>query len=161
MREGSERRVTGRIHPDRRVQAVVEQVREAEMVQAVDRLRLIHSPREKTVVILCNIPLDLPVDELVTWRELAGDDRLEEAPALCEENGWDALPLAPEKLSELTAQKGTIHDHGLVRRVVRQARLLNRIRHQASRWSTTPSNAPFGGPILSNTIVLRWRGSAQ
>jgi hypothetical protein len=86
---------------------VVEQVREAEMVQAVDRLRLIHSPREKTVVILCNIPLDLPVDELVTWRELAGDDRLEEAPALCEENGWDALPLAPEKLSELTAQKGT------------------------------------------------------
>jgi len=66
MRERSERRVTGRIHPDRRVQAVVEQVREAEMVQAVDRLRLIHSPREKTVVILCNIPLDLPVDELVT-----------------------------------------------------------------------------------------------
>ena len=66
MREGSERRVRGRIHPDRRVQAVVEQVREADMVQAVDRLRLIHSPREKTVVILCNIPLDLPVDELVT-----------------------------------------------------------------------------------------------
>jgi len=59
------------------------------MVQAVDRLRLIHSPREKTVVILCNIPLDLPVDELVTWRELAGDDRLEEAPALREEVHFD------------------------------------------------------------------------
>jgi hypothetical protein len=71
------------------------------MVQAIDRLRLIHSPREKTVFILCNIPLDSPVDELVTWRELAGDGRLEEALALCEENGWDALPLAPEKLSEL------------------------------------------------------------
>jgi hypothetical protein len=86
---------------DRRVQAVVEQVREAEMVQAVDRLRLIHSEREKTVVILCNIPLHLPVDDLVTWRELAGDDRLEEALARCEEKGWDALPLAPEKLTEL------------------------------------------------------------
>ena len=75
MREGSERRVTGRIHPDRRVQAVVEQVREAEMMQAVDRLRLIHSEREKTFYILCNIPLDIAVDELVTWRELAGDGR--------------------------------------------------------------------------------------
>jgi hypothetical protein len=47
---------------------VVEQACEAEMLQAIDRLRLIHSPRKKTVVILCNIPLDLPVDELVTWK---------------------------------------------------------------------------------------------
>jgi hypothetical protein len=101
MRDGSRRQVRVRVHPDRRVQAVVEQVREAEMVQAIDRLRLIHSAREKTVVILCNIPLDIPVDELVTWRELVGDDRLEEALALCEGKGWDALPLAPEKLSEL------------------------------------------------------------
>jgi hypothetical protein len=30
-----------------------------------------------------------------------GDDRLEEALALCEENGWDALPLAPESMTEL------------------------------------------------------------
>ena len=54
-----------RVHPDPRVQAVVEQVREAEMVQAINRLRLIHSPRKKTVCILCNIPLGIPVDELV------------------------------------------------------------------------------------------------
>jgi hypothetical protein len=101
MRDGTRRQVRVRVHPDRRVQAVVEQVREAEMVQAIDRLRLIHSEREKTVVILCNIPLAIPVDELVTWRELVGDDRLAEALALCEEKGWDALPLAPEKLSEL------------------------------------------------------------
>jgi hypothetical protein len=89
------------VHPDRRVQAVVEQIREAEMVQAIDRLRLIHSPREKTVVILCNIPLDLPVDELVTWRELVGDSRLADALETCEENGWDALPLAPKELHRL------------------------------------------------------------
>jgi hypothetical protein len=66
------------------------------MVQAVDRLWLIHSPREKTVVILCNIPLDIPVDELVTWRELAGDDRLAEALALCEERAWMRFPSRPK-----------------------------------------------------------------
>jgi hypothetical protein len=64
-------------------------------------LRLIHNPRKKTVYILCNIPLDIPVDELVTWRELVGDGRLARALEACEENGWEALPLAPKKLSEL------------------------------------------------------------
>jgi hypothetical protein len=101
MRDRSERQVRVRVHPDRRVQAVVEQTREAEMLQAIDRLRLIHSAREKTVFILCNIPLDIPVDELVTWRELVGDSRLADALAACEENGWDALPLAPRELSNL------------------------------------------------------------
>jgi hypothetical protein len=82
-------------------QAVVEQIREAEMVQAIDRLRLIHSPREKTVFILCNIPLAIPVDELVTWRELVGDNRLAEALEICDENGWEALPLEPGELTRL------------------------------------------------------------
>src|ERR1700724_3694091 len=54
-RDGSQPQVAVRIHPDWRVQAVVEQTREAEMIQAIDRLRVIHSEREKTVYILCNI----------------------------------------------------------------------------------------------------------
>jgi hypothetical protein len=101
MRDGSRHSVKVKVHPDRRVQAVVHQVREAEMIQAIDRLRLIHRPREKTMYILCNIPLDLPVDGLVTWRELVGDGRLEQALERCEENGWDALPLAPAELARL------------------------------------------------------------
>jgi hypothetical protein len=90
MRDGSRSQVQVRVHPDPRVQAVVEQVREAEMLQAIDRLRLIHCLRKKIVVILCNIPLGLPVDDLVTWRQLAGDHRLAQALEVCEENGWDA-----------------------------------------------------------------------
>jgi len=88
MRDGSRREANVRVHLDRRVQAVVEQTREAEMVQAIDRLRLIHSTREKAVFILCNIPLDIPVDELVTWRELAGDGRLAKTLQACKEEGW-------------------------------------------------------------------------
>jgi hypothetical protein len=62
---------------------------------------LIHSERKKTVLILCNVPLDLPVDELVTWRQLVGDNRLVEALAVCDEQGWDALPLAAKELTRL------------------------------------------------------------
>jgi hypothetical protein len=101
MRDGSTQSVKVKVHPDRRVQAVVEQAREAEMLQAIDRLRLIHSPRKKIVCILCNIPLDIPVDELVTWRELVGDGRLAQALEACEKNGWDALPLAAAELARL------------------------------------------------------------
>ena len=106
MRDGTRRQVRVRVHPDRRVQAVVEQVREAEMVQAIDRLRLIHSEREKLVLILCNIPLAIPVDELVTWRQLTGDGRLLKALETCEENGWEALPLAAKELTRLFRSYG-------------------------------------------------------
>jgi hypothetical protein len=87
MRDGSTKPVNVAVHPEPRVQAVVEQSREAEMIQAVDRLRLIHNEKRKTVYILCNIPLDLPVDELVTWKQLTGDRRLNDALAECDEGG--------------------------------------------------------------------------
>ena len=110
MRDGTQRQTRVRVHPDRRVQAVVEQIREAEMLQAIDRLRLIHSARKKTVYILCNIALGIPVDEVVTWKQLVGDKRLMRALETCEENGWEALPLAPGKLSELLPELWSTED---------------------------------------------------
>jgi hypothetical protein len=101
LHDGSTKRVNVSVHPDPRVQAVVEQGREAEMIQAIDRLRLIHNKKRKTVYVLCNIPLDLPVDELVTWKQLAEDRRLSDALAKCDERGWDALPLAAKEMSRL------------------------------------------------------------
>jgi hypothetical protein len=43
----------------------------------------------------------MPIDELVTWRQLAGDPRLSGAPAECDARGWDALPLAAKFLCRL------------------------------------------------------------
>jgi hypothetical protein len=101
MSDGTTRLGNVSVHPDPRVQAVVEQSREAEMIQAIDRLRLIHNQKRKTVYILCSIPLDLAVDELVTWAQLTGDRRLTDALAECDERGWDALPLAAKQLHRL------------------------------------------------------------
>lgn len=101
LSNGTTKPVNVAVHPDPRVQAVVEQSREAEMIQAIDRLRLIHNEKRKTVYILCSIPLDIPVDELVTWKQLIGDRRLSDALAECDERGWDALPLAAKQLSRL------------------------------------------------------------
>jgi len=56
MRNGSTKPASVSVHRDPRVQAVVEQSRDAEMVQAIDRLRLIHNEKRKTVYILCSVP---------------------------------------------------------------------------------------------------------
>ena len=59
-------------HPDPRAQVLLEQIREAETAQAIDRLRLVHKPkgpRSPRVFILSNIPVDIEVDQLFTWEK--------------------------------------------------------------------------------------------
>ena len=73
MRDGSRRGVEVPVHLDPLVQAVVEHYREGESLQAVDRLRAIHG-EDKTVFVVSNVPLDLTVDQLVTWGELVPDE---------------------------------------------------------------------------------------
>jgi hypothetical protein len=60
--------VEAQVHPDPRCQEILEQVREAEMVQAVDRVRPIFNHRR--VFVLNSLPLDLTVDRVMTWLEL-------------------------------------------------------------------------------------------
>ena len=45
----------------------------------------------------------MPIDELVTWKQLTGDRRWSDALAECDERGWDALPLAAKELCRLFA----------------------------------------------------------
>ena len=61
------------VHPDTRAEAILEQIREREVEQAVARLRLVHRDRRATIWLLTNVPLDLEVAELVTWNALARD----------------------------------------------------------------------------------------
>jgi len=56
------------VHPDSRCQAMLEQVREAEIAQAIDRVRPVFNRRR--IIVLTNIALDLTVDHARTWPEL-------------------------------------------------------------------------------------------
>lgn len=67
-------------HPDSFCQRILQQIREEELGQALDRLRLIYTDKEKIIYIFCNIPLDITVNRLWTWKEfLSGGSRLERA----------------------------------------------------------------------------------
>jgi hypothetical protein len=68
MRDGGPNVVAVQVHPDPRCQAVLEQVREAEIAQAIDRVRPVFNRRR--IIVLTNVALDLTVDHAWTWPQL-------------------------------------------------------------------------------------------
>ncbi len=78
-RNGDTATITRTAFGDRRCQEILESIREQESLQAVDRLRLIHAARTKTIYLLCNLPLPgLPPDELVALDDLLLPGRIAE-----------------------------------------------------------------------------------
>ena len=74
--EGGTQGVETRAFSDSRIEAVHQQIREAESIQAIARLRLVHNKQRKRVFILSNVPLEVPIDQLVKFDDLM-PDRLE------------------------------------------------------------------------------------
>jgi hypothetical protein len=56
------------VHPDPRCQAMLEQVREAEIVQGVDRVRPVFNRRR--IFVLTSLALDITIDQAPPWPEL-------------------------------------------------------------------------------------------
>jgi hypothetical protein len=68
MRDDGPNVVAVQVHPDPRCQAVLEQVREAEIAQAVDRVRPVFNRRR--IIVLTNVALDLTIDHAWSWPQL-------------------------------------------------------------------------------------------
>ena len=75
MHDGSRAAVAVEYHPDPRCNRLLYQIRESEIVQAIDRARLIHRDADKPcrVTVLTNVVLPITVDALTTWREAVPD----------------------------------------------------------------------------------------
>lgn len=92
---------------DPRIEAVHAQLREAETIQAIERLRLVRANRPKRVLILSNLPLPIPVHQVCRWDELM-PDALDEILA---ETGFVTLSpthlyaLQPNRFKSLDAAK--------------------------------------------------------
>lgn len=92
------RGVMVQVHPDPRLQAIMEQRRERETEQAIDRLRSVHhAGAPKEVLIISNLVLDIEVDRLCSWNELVGGgNRIEQAFSRRTDG---VLPLNPKWLA--------------------------------------------------------------
>jgi hypothetical protein len=80
---------------DPRVEAVQKQLREAETVQAIARLRLVWAEYQKRVFLLSNLPVEMPVDHLIEFNDLM-PDRLE--MELIKTGDLPLTPLGLEKM---------------------------------------------------------------
>lgn len=85
------------VHPDPLIQGVVEQIRESETTQAIDRLRHVHSPTKKRVFIVSSNPVNIEVDVLIGWQDMIHGSRLIQA---LNELDHGVLPLVPDWLAE-------------------------------------------------------------
>jgi hypothetical protein len=79
------------LHPDKRVQDLLELAREAEITQGIDRLRLVRGSSDRQVFSLTSIPVDITVDNIWDW------DRLQEFLRLWNESDG-ILPLKAKDL---------------------------------------------------------------
>jgi len=80
---------------DPRIEAVQKQIREAETVQAIARLRLVWADYQKRVFLLSNLPVEMPVDHLIKFNDLM-PDRLE--MELIKKGDLPLTPLGLEKM---------------------------------------------------------------
>ena len=83
------------VHPEPKVQAIMEQGRERQAVQGIDRIRPVRAVEPKRVWILCDLPMPITVDELVTWDGLLLRARLATELAT---NG--VLPLSAKHIAQ-------------------------------------------------------------
>jgi len=66
------------------------------MIQAIDRARVIWNTDRKPVYVVCNIPLpDVKIDHLVSWDNLRGRGRLNQALTAQMARGENCLPVEP------------------------------------------------------------------
>ena len=94
--------ITVRSFSDPRIEAVQKQIREAETVQAIARLRLVWVDYQKRVFLLSNLPVEMPVDHLLEFNDLM-PDRLE-----MELIKTGDLPLTPLGLEKMRPDLGYV-----------------------------------------------------
>ena len=130
-------------HPDPRAQVLLEQIREAETTQAIDRLRLVHKPknrRDARVFILSSIPVDIAVDKLFSWSQYQLIQKL-----IDESSG--VVPFRKEHLNIHAQSVDSTSTAG------------NRIKEIKSNWDWYQSNGLLNGWYYFNyrkVCVGRW-----
>lgn len=143
------------IHPDPRVQLVLEQVREAESEQAIDRLRLLRPPvgQQRQVFILSSVPLNVSVNHFYGWKQL------QQCLALMEEADG-VLPLNPAHMM-VRCNKANLTEPTAKRRISDIKEITSLIGYLIRDVSTLLQYRPEGSSKPSTAIVSDRLSKAQ
>lgn len=156
--------ITRTAFTDPRCQEILESIREQESLQAVDRLRLIHAPRAKTVYLLSNLPLPgLPPDELTTLNNLLLPGRLAEVmlrdfalvgPAALATRHPDLFPTAKAAEREYRTFTEAVNTAILYKNRIRETRgLLNVLTYRTKGTAGKPRRALAYAHLPTDVVV--------
>jgi hypothetical protein len=96
MRDGSLIGVEVPYHPCPICQSVLQQIREGEIVQLVDRLRSVNRSERTFAYLLTDIPTELVVDRIAAWRDLLAET--------CEFHWWQRALSAGQGVAPFTPE---------------------------------------------------------
>ncbi|UEM08150.1 hypothetical protein JL101_036260 (plasmid) [Skermanella rosea] len=137
MRDGRRVGVEVNYHPCPLCQSVLQQIREGEIVQLVDRLRPVNRADQPAAYLLTNIPTELVVDRLVAWRDLVAET--------CELTWWQKALTAGHGVAPLTpgwlVGAGIFANAEAAKKAV--ARLLEKTGHQPLKNNSYMAGVPF------------------
>ncbi|WP_207209984.1 hypothetical protein [Tropicimonas sp. IMCC6043] len=106
-------------HPDPWVDRVLRQIREKEVEQAIDRLRLIHNKTPKEIYLLSPVVIDCTVDRVMSWQDFRqGGTRVERAlkvHGVLPLNGQECAALLPSIWNNERTARRDLVDRGLNR----------------------------------------------
>jgi hypothetical protein len=161
MRDRSVQSAEVQVHPDPRGQALLERPRESELIQSIDRGRLIHREGPPTpVFILCSIPLPgVEVDQLVTWKELTGPDWLRRCVDEVAAAGKNALPLSATWLATRFPELGGANavkqalKHGRVFELLETQRCNDAVGDQPLDWGQIPNKEVYKRSDTNSEVV--------
>lgn len=112
-------------HPNAWADRVLKQIRDAEIVQAVDRIRPIFKDQPIEVVLLSPVAVDLTVDQVISWKDFRqGGTRIERAlhqARVVPLSGREAERLLPDIWPAKDTHRRDLEEAGLL------AQTLNRI----------------------------------
>jgi hypothetical protein len=124
MADGTVQAVEVELHPDPRAQELLEQIREAEIVQAADRVRPVFN--ERTIVLMNNLALDMTYNRVLRHADLvAGGSRWERA--------WAATGIIPLGAVDLRKAHPTLFPS------VEAARLA--LKREPPNWGQSPNSS--------------------
>jgi len=160
---GSSHKVSVQIHPDKRVQLLLEQARESESLQAMDRLRLLrpHKDGGRSVYILSSIPLGLMIDNVFSWTQLQKlVGLLDEANGIIPLNPKHLMKRCPEAATSKATAERLIKElkniNPLIDIYIRDMRLFSvgyRIKNKG-KYSKALVSKDIDKDIISNTLSL-------
>lgn len=134
MRDGKTQGIEVQRHPDPWGDRVLRQIREAEIEQAIDRVRLIHNAEPKAVYLLSPVVIDATIDRVIDWRDFkSGGTRIERAIeeyGVLPQNGADCARLIPAIWTDERTAQRDLKAEGLNRQTVYKEYLYTKCRHK-------------------------------